>query len=145
MIVIGLVSWVLGVGLLCWVFFSLVSIVVPTMAGLVVFFWTYRMGAGLAAVFPAIIAGSFVLWLFRVALTTVQRPGIRLAVVLAFCLPATVAGYSATTGLAQIGIPSPVTRIILGVIGAAVVGAASFARLAPEGDQVNGTFASRRD
>ncbi|NIE81721.1 hypothetical protein [Asaia sp. As-1742] len=145
MIVIGLISWVLGIGLLCWVFFSLVSIVMPTMAGLIVFFWTYRMGAGLVAALPSIIAGSLVLWLFRIALTTARRPEIKLAVVLAFCFPASVAGYFATTGLAEIGISSPLMRIILGVLGAAVVGAASFARLAPDADLVTGTFPSRRN
>ncbi|WP_336767871.1 hypothetical protein [Asaia bogorensis] len=145
MIVIGLISWVVGTGLLCWVFFALVSMAVPTMVGLIVFFWTYRMGAGLAAVFFGLVAGIFVLWLFRVALASIQRPDIRLAVVLAFCLPASIAGYSATAGLAQLGNPSPVWQAILGVIGAAMVGTASFARLAPEARQGNGTFLYRHD
>lgn len=145
MIVIGLISWVVGTGLLCWVFFTLVSMAVPTMAGLIVFFWTYRMGAGFAAVFFGIVAGIFVLWLFRVALTLIQRPDIRLAVMLAFCLPASIAGYSATVGLAQLGISSPALQIILGVIGAVAVGAASFVRLTPEAGRGNGTFLYRHD
>ncbi|NIE81469.1 hypothetical protein [Asaia sp. As-1742] len=102
------------------------------MAGLIVFFWAYRVGAGLASVFLGVVAGSLALWLFRMGLTASRQPVVRLALVIAFCLPALIAGYSATLGFARVGIPSPIRQHVLVVIGAGALGAASFARLAPE-------------
>lgn len=132
MIALGLMSWAVGIGLLCWVFFAPVSIVVSTMAGLIVFLWTYRMGAGFAAVVIGIAAGSLVLWLFRVGLTASRHPIVRLGIILAFCVPAVIAGYSTTLGIAEMGVPSSIWQHILAVIGAAAVSSASFARLTSE-------------
>ncbi|MBM9400805.1 hypothetical protein JUN65_04310 [Gluconacetobacter azotocaptans] len=140
MIMLGLISWVIGIGLLCWVFFTLVSVVVPTMAGVIVFFWAYRSGAGLASVFVGIMAGTLVLWLFRKVLMASRQPFLRLALVLAFCIPAVIAGYSAALGFAALGNASSLWQHVLAVIGAGIVGAASFARLMPSGQHEGETF-----
>lgn len=93
MIVLGLISWGVGIGLLCWVFFTLVSIVVPTMAGLMLFFCAYHTGAGLASIFLGVMAGSLVLWLFRTGLTASWQPLARFGIMLVFCVPAVIVGY----------------------------------------------------
>jgi len=145
MIVLGLIPGGVGIGLLCWVFFTLVSIVVPTMAGLMVFFCAYHTGAGLASVILGVMAGSLVLWLFRAGLTASRQPLARLGIMLAFCVPAVIAGYFAALGVAQTGIVSSVWQHILAVIGAGAVGPASFARLMPKASHDNGTFSYRHE
>ncbi|GBQ19652.1 hypothetical protein AA12717_0318 [Gluconacetobacter sacchari DSM 12717] len=145
MIVLGVISWVVGIGLLCWVFFTLVSIVVPIMAGLMAFFWAYHTGAGLASVFLGVMAGSLVLWLFRTGLTASRQPLARLGIMLAFCVPAVIAGYFAALGVAQMGIVSLVWQHVLAVIGAGAVGAASFVRLMPKSSHDDGTFLYRHE
>lgn len=51
---------------------------------------------------------------------------LRLLIVFAYVVPATVAGYSTTHGFAQMTMPSPVWQIIFAFIGAIAIGITAF-------------------
>ncbi|MEI9986081.1 MAG: hypothetical protein WDN69_24630 [Aliidongia sp.] len=59
----------------------------------------------------------------------ISSPLIRAAIALLYAVPATIAGYHATLGLAHIGVPSEAWREVFAVIGAVLVGGTAWARM----------------
>jgi hypothetical protein len=57
------------------------------------------------------------------AFAAVRSPLIRATIALLFAVPATIAGYHTTLGVAQFGVPSEGWRQIFAIVGAALVGA----------------------
>jgi hypothetical protein len=53
---------------------------------------------------------------------------LRFLIILVFVAPATVAGYSASHGIAQMAMPSPTWQMIFSVIGAIAVSVTAFVR-----------------
>ena len=75
-------------------------------------------GAGIAT----LIAG-------QVAFAATQSILIRAGLALLFVVPAAIAGYHATLGLADIGVPSPGWRVAFSIVGATIVGGMTWGRM----------------
>lgn len=65
----------------------------------------------------------------QLAILATPVTAIRAAIALLFAVPAAIAGYSATLGLAEIGIPSHAWSVAFAVIGAVMVGGTAWARM----------------
>jgi hypothetical protein len=65
----------------------------------------------------------------QIAFAIVRSPLIRVAIALLFAVPAAIASYHATLGLAQIGVPSEGWREAFAMIGAVIVGGTAWARM----------------
>jgi hypothetical protein len=75
------------------------------------------------------LAGGATLAIGQIAFATVRTPLIRAAIGLLYAVPAGVAGYHATLGLAHIGMPSEVWRETFAIIGAVLVGGTAWGRM----------------
>lgn len=100
MIVIGLILSVFGIGFFCWLLFTLTIYALPIFAA-------FHGGAGvLGALVGGAAAGIATLIAGQLAFAATRSIIIRAAVALLFAVPASVAGYHATLGLAEICMPS---------------------------------------
>lgn len=130
MIVIGLILGVFRIG-----FFLLVSLHARDLRAS---FFT-ALAAGLAAfhggagVLGALAVGAGVgistLIAGQIAFAATRSIIIRAAVALLFAVPAAIAGYHATLGLVEIGVPSHGWRVAFSIIGATIVGGMAWGRM----------------
>ena len=120
-----------GLGVFCWLLFTLAIYALPFFAGLTVAFSAFHSGAGVIGAFlVGCLAGGATLAIGQIAFATVRSPLIRCAIALFYAVPATIAGYHATLGLAQIGVPSAIWQEAFALVGAAFIGCTAWARLA---------------
>jgi len=75
-------------------------------------------------------AGGATLAIGQIVFATVCSPAVRALVAPRYAVPPTIAGYSATHGLAELSMPSATWQMIFAVIGVICVGCTAFARLA---------------
>jgi hypothetical protein len=130
MIVIGLILGVFGIGFFCWLLFTLTIYALPFFAGLTAGLAAFHGGAGvLGALVVGAAAGIATLIAGQLAFAATRSIIIRAAVALLFAVPASVAGYHATLGLAEICTPSQGWREAFAVIGAMVVGGMAWGRM----------------
>lgn len=130
MIIVGLLLSVLGIGFLCWLLFTLAVYALPFYIGMSAGFAAYHSGAGvIGACLVGLFAGVLVLVIGQVAFAVVASPFVRGSIAVLFAAPATIAGYHATLGFAQIGAPSGTWCELFAVIGATVVGGTAFVRV----------------
>jgi hypothetical protein len=130
MIVIGLVLGVFGIGFFCWLLFTLAIYALPSFAALTAGLAAFHGGAGvLGALAVGAAAGIATLIAGQIAFAATRSIIIRFAVALLFAVPAAVAGYHATLGLAEIGVPSQRWREAFAVIGAIIVGGMAWGRM----------------
>jgi hypothetical protein len=130
MLVIGLLLSIAGVGFFCWLLFTLAIYALPFFAGLTAAFAAYHSGAGvLGAIVVGVLAGGAALAIGQIAFATVRSPLARAAIALIYAVPAAIAGYHATLGLAHIGVPSLVWREVFAWIGALFIGGTAWARM----------------
>jgi hypothetical protein len=130
MFVIGLVLSVAGIGFFGWLLFTLVVYALPFFAGMTVGLAAFPGDSGvIGALVVGVLAGGATLAIGRVAVATVRTPLTRDAIALLFTVPAGVAGYHATFGLAQIGVPSEGWREAFAIVGAVFVGGTAWARM----------------
>jgi hypothetical protein len=78
----------------------------------------------------AALAGGVTLAIGQIVFATVRSQAVRATVALLYAIPATIAGYSATHGLADLSMPSATWQMIFAAMGAICVGCTAFARLA---------------
>jgi hypothetical protein len=131
MIVIGIIFSVFGIGLLCWLMFTLAVYALPFFAGMMVGLAAYHSGAGVVgAPVLGFAAGAVTLVVGRFAFAVVKLPALRAAIAILFAAPAAIAGYHATLTLAQIGVPSASWREAFAIVGAMFVGGTAFVRMA---------------
>ena len=131
MIVIGLALSLFVIGFLCWLLFTLAVYATPFFVSVTAVFAAFDYGAGvigalivgLGATVATLVAG-------RVVFAVAKSPAVRCALALVFAVPAAVAGFHATLGLARIGLPSENWRDLFAVIGAIFVGCTAFVRMA---------------
>jgi 4-amino-4-deoxy-L-arabinose transferase-like glycosyltransferase len=83
----------------------------------------------IGAIIVGVFAGGATLAIGQVAFAMINSPLIRAAIALLYAVPATIAGYHATLGLAHIGVPSEAWREVFAVIGAVLVGGTAWARM----------------
>jgi hypothetical protein len=131
MIIIGIVLSFVGLAYLCWLLFVLAVYALPFFAGLTAGLAAYHSGSGpIGAIVVGAIASAITLLLGQIAFTTFRSPLIRAALALLFALPAAAAGYHAAFGLAQIAIPADGWRDAIAVVGAIIVAATAWVRMA---------------
>jgi hypothetical protein len=119
-----------GIGFMCWLLFSLAIYALPCFVGMWAFMTSYHTGAGpLGAIALGLIAGALTVGVGHLAFGLIRIPAIRAAIALAFALPAAIAGYSVTVGLATIGVPSHGWITAFGIVGGFMVGVAAWTRL----------------
>ena len=130
MLIVGIIFSVFGIGFFCWLLFTLAVYALPFFAGLSAGFAAYHSGAGvIGALIVGVFAGGATLAIGQVAFAMISSPLIRAAIALLYAVPATIAGYHATLGLAHIGVPSEAWREVFAVIGAVLVGGTAWARM----------------
>jgi len=129
MIIIGIILSFVALAYLCWLLFALAVYALPFFAGVTVGLVTYSGSGPIGAIIVGAIASGVTLVAGQIAFTTLRSPLIRVAIALVFAMPAAVAGYHATLGLAHIGIPAEGWRQAVAIVGAIVVATTAWARL----------------
>jgi hypothetical protein len=130
MLVIGIIFSFVGIGFMCWLLFALAIYALPCFVGAWAAIAAYHGGAGIiGAIAVALAAGVATVIAGQLAILTARVPIIIAAIGLLFAVPAAIAGYSATLGLAEIGIPSHAWSVAFAVIGGAMVGGTAWARM----------------
>ena len=130
MIVIGLVLSVVGLGFFCWLLFALAVHALPFVVSLIVGLAAFHSGAGvIGALVVGVLAGGATLAIGQIAFATVRTPLIRVLIGLIYAVPAGIAGYQASLGLAEIGVPSESWREAFAIAGAVLVSATAFTRM----------------
>ena len=131
MFAISLALSVAGVGFCCWLLFTLAIYALPFFLGLTAAFAAYHSGCGiLGAIIVAVMVGAAMLAIGRISLAHASSALARAAIGLLYAAPAAVAGYEATLGLVQIGVPSAIWRQVFAICGSLAVGATARMRLA---------------
>ncbi|PWB82383.1 MAG: hypothetical protein C3F11_12245 [Methylocystaceae bacterium] len=131
MIIFGPLLVIAGIGFFCWLLFTLAVFALPFYAGLTVGAWAFHTGAGwLGGTVVGVIAAGVTFAIGQLALAFVPWTWLRLAIVLVYAAPATVAGYYATHAIAQMAMPSPIWQMIFSFVGAAAVGITALIRIA---------------
>ena len=101
MIIIGIVLSVFGIGFFCWLLFTLAVYALPFFAGLTAGLAAFHSGSGvIGALIVGVLAGGATLAIGQIVFATVRTPLIRAAIGLLYAVPAAIAGYHATLGLA---------------------------------------------
>jgi len=130
MLVIGLILSGFGIGLFCWLIFTLAVYALPFFMGLTAGMAAFHSGAGaLGGLACGIAAAALTFVLGRVTFATVRYSILRVLIAAAFAIPAAIAGYHAVFGLSQIGIPSLIWREVFAWIGAILIAGTAWARM----------------
>jgi hypothetical protein len=130
MLVIGLVLSVAGIGVLCWLLFTLAVYALPFFARLTVGLAAFHGDSGVIGAFVVgVLAGGSTLVIGQITFATVRAPLIRAAIALLFAMPAAIAGYHATFGLAHMGGPSEGWCEAFAIVDAVLVGGTAWARM----------------
>jgi hypothetical protein len=139
MIIFGPLLVIAGIGFFCWLLFTLAVFALPFYAGLTVGVWAFHTGAGwLGGAVVGVIAAGATFGVGQLALALVPWTWLRLAIVIVYAAPATVAGYYATHAIAQMAMPSATWQMIFSLIGAVAVGITALIRItgvAPPGGE----------
>ncbi|MCP3418617.1 hypothetical protein NLM16_31360 [Bradyrhizobium brasilense] len=129
MIVLGPLLVIVGIGFFCWLLFTIAVFALPFFVGLTVGMWAFDSGAGaLGGILVGLVAGGATFCVGRFALTFLPWTWLRILIIILFVAPATVAGYSATHGIAQMAMASATWQLIFSVLGAVAVSITAFVR-----------------
>ena len=127
----SLIFSVFGIGFFCWLLFTLAVYALPFSAGVAAGLAAYHSGSGaIGAILVGFIAGAVTVAAGNIAVATACSRLVRAAIALLFAVPAAIAGFYATLGLANIGVPAEGWRQAFAVIGAILVGGTAWARMA---------------
>ena len=131
MLALGLLLNTVGIGLFCWLIFTLAVYALPFCVAINAGMLAFHTGAGvLGALIIAIAAGGMTLAIAQIAFAMTRSMILRAVIAAVFALPATFAGYHVVLAMAQFGVPSPAWREVFACLGAAFIGGAAWARLA---------------
>ena len=131
LLIIGIILTFVGLAYLCWLLFTLAVYALPLFVGGSLALAAYHDGSGpIAALIVGVIGSSITLVMAQYIVGRVHSPPVRAMIALIFAVPATAAGYHATLGLAQLGIPAESWQQAMAVIGAIAVGATAWSRVA---------------
>jgi hypothetical protein len=130
MLVLGLLLNTVGLGVICWLMFTLAVYILPFFVALNAGFWAYHSGAGLlGTLLVAIAAGGMTLAIAQIAFAMTQSLILRAIIAAVFALPAALAGYHLALAMAHLGVPSPVWQQVFACLGAVLIGATAWTRL----------------
>ena len=145
MLVIGLILNVFGIGLFCWLIFTLAVYALPFFIGLTAGMAAFHSGASiLGSLFTGIGTGALALVIGQIAFAVIRSLTFRVIVAAAFTIPAAIAGYHAVLGLSQIGMPSLIWCEVFAWIGAILIGSTAWARMTVLAEPLPLTRASDR-
>ena len=131
MLIPGVIFSFFGLCALLCLLFTLAVYALPFFVAVTAGMAAFHSGAGvIGAILVAALAGGATMAIGQIVFATVRSPAIRATVALLYAVPATIAGYSAMHGLAELSMPSTTWQMIFAVIGAICVGCTAFARLA---------------
>ena len=121
----------LGLGVICWVLFSLAVYALPFFVAVTVGHALYTSEVSLiGAIAAAFIAGAATLILGQIAFATIRSMPIRLALGALYALPAGIAGFHAIKGLSGMGSAGETWTLVFAGIGAAIISITAWARVA---------------
>lgn len=131
MIILGLILSVFAIGFFCWLLFTLAVYALPCFVGMTAAFAAYHHSySALESGVIGILACALTLAAGQLLFAWVRVPILRAGIALLFAAPAAVAGYHATLGIAYIAMPHDTLSTVTAFIGAALVGATAWARMA---------------
>jgi len=130
MLALGLLLNTVGLGVVCWLMFTLAVYILPFFVALNAGFWAYHSGAGvLGTPLVAVAAGGMTLAIAQVAFVMTQSLILRAVIAAVFALPATLAGYHLALAMAHLGVPSSVWQQLFAYLGAVFIGGTAWTRL----------------
>jgi hypothetical protein len=130
MLALGLLINTVGIGLFCWLIFTLAVYALPFSVALSAGTMAFDGGAGvIGAPIVGIAAGALTLAIGQTAFAMARSLILRAVIAAAFALPAAIAGYHVVLVMSQIGMPSLVWREVFAWAGAILVGATAWTRL----------------
>jgi hypothetical protein len=130
MLALGLVLNTLGIGLFCWLIFTLAVYALPFFVAINAGICAFHSGAGVFGTpLIAIAAGGVTLAIAQIAFAITRSLMLRAVIAAAFALPAAFAGYHVSLAMAQIGVPSLVWQQVFACLGAVFIGGTAWTRL----------------
>ena len=130
MLALGLLLNVAGIGLFCWLIFTLAVHALPFFVAINAGIWAYHSGAGpLGTPIVAVAAGGLTLAIAQIAFAMTRSLVLRAVIAAVFALPATFAGYHVALAIAQIGVPSLAWQEVFACLGAVFIGGTAWTRL----------------
>jgi hypothetical protein len=130
MLAFGLLLNIAGIGVFCWLIFTLAVYALPFFVAINAGIWAFHSGAGLLGTpLVAVAAGGITLAIARIAFAMTQSPILRAVIAAMFALPATLAGYHVSLAMAQIGVPSLAWQEIFACLGAVFIDGTAWMRL----------------
>ena len=130
MLALGLLLNFAGIGLFCWLIFTLAAYALPFLVALNVFMMALHSGAGvLGAPIVGIAAGGVTLAIGQTAFAMTGSVILRAVIAALFAVPATLAVYQVVLLMSQVGVPSLIWREVFACLGAACIGGTAWVRL----------------
>jgi hypothetical protein len=130
MLALGLVLNTVGIGLFCWLIFTLAVYALPFFIAVSAGMMAFHSGAGvLGAPLVGIVAGGATLAIGQIVFAIAPFPILRAAIAAVFSVPSAVAGYHVVYAMSQLGIPSLAWCEVFACLGAAIIGGTAWTRL----------------
>ena len=124
---IGITLILVAIALCCVLLFRLSIYALPLFVAFLAGSATYRSGSGIIAAFAAAaITAIILLAVAQLALAFAKSDLTRAAIGIAFATPAAVAGYHAVHGIAAATTPPSAWQLVVSLLGAAIIAAASW-------------------
>jgi hypothetical protein len=130
MAVIGLALSIFGLGAVCWLMFSLAVYALPFCVGMTIALAALHGGAGIVVAFAVgATSAGIALVLGRIAFVSTGVPWIRVLIGMLYAVPAALAGYHLSLGLATLGMTGDGWREAFALGGAILIGITAFSRM----------------
>jgi hypothetical protein len=130
MLALGLLLNIAGIGVFCWLIFTLAVYALPFFVALNIGMMALQSGAGpVVALLIGMAGGAATLVLGQTAVAVTRSLTLRVVIATAFALPAAVAGYHLVFALSQIGVPSLAWREAFACLAAVCIGGTALTRL----------------
>lgn len=130
MLALGFLLNTLGIGLFCWLIFTLAIYALPFFVAVSAGIIAFHSGAGiLGAPLIGIAAAAFTFTIGQTAFANARSLVLRAIIAASFAIPAALAGYHVVLVMSQIGVPSIAWREIFACLGAAFIGGTAWIRL----------------
>ena len=131
MLALGLVLNTVGIGVFCWLIYTLAVYALPFFVAINAGIWAFHSGAGVFGTpLVATAAGGMSLAIAQIAFAMTRSLILRAIIAALFALPAAFAGYHVVLAMAQMGVPSLVWREVFACLGAVFIGGTAWTRLA---------------
>ena len=127
-----------AVSFACWLLFTLAIYALPFYVAVSTGLWAINSGMGvIGAIMLAFVAGGATLLVGRALAAGSGSPMARYAVVIFFVAPAALAGYHTVHGITGLALSTGLVRHGLGCVGAFVIGATCWCRIAGEASHLS--------